>query len=303
MPEPDEAIPEAAQRRLSSSAFSSGLSVPDFAACLQMGMMPVAFVQGFCAMQWGFYGSGSPYMRGMGMYSSSGTGGYVDQFMCPHGMVSAEHRTWGQNFEQTWIEQAWGQGFNTAFSRMLDEATQLGAHGVIGVIDTARHLGDVQITEFHITGTAVVVEGGPPPAGGRPWSTYLAGQRLAKLFEAGLMPVEVCASLASVRVWAYCITEYLLETSGMGLGMNYGNAAVQEIDQMSRAQMAARSLVRNGVRDSLGGDALHGAQLQFVRREVGAGDAVVECRLSGTRVRRFKDADRLAVPIVAVRLT
>ena len=30
----------------------SGLTVPDFAACLQMGLQPVGFVQGYCVMQW-----------------------------------------------------------------------------------------------------------------------------------------------------------------------------------------------------------------------------------------------------------
>ena len=49
-------VPEAAPRRLESGSFSSGLTVPDFAACLQMGLRPVGLVQGFCAMQWGWYG-------------------------------------------------------------------------------------------------------------------------------------------------------------------------------------------------------------------------------------------------------
>ena len=51
-----------------------------------------------------------------------------------------------------------------------------------------------------------------------PWTTYLAGQRLTKSIEAGYMPVAVVASLASVRVWAYCMTEYLMEgTMGWGV--------------------------------------------------------------------------------------
>ena len=42
---------------------------------------------------------------------------------------------------------------------VLEEAQEAGAHGIIGVVDTNRHLGDLGVTEFHITGTAVVVEG------------------------------------------------------------------------------------------------------------------------------------------------
>ena len=54
--------------------------------------------------------------------------------------------------------------------------------------------------------SAVRVDGGQPPAGGTPWTTYLAGQRLTKSIEAGYMPVSVVATFASVRVWAYCMT-------------------------------------------------------------------------------------------------
>jgi hypothetical protein len=130
-------------------------------------------------------------------------------------MVSAEHRTWGQNYEQTWVEAAWLQGFGSAYSRLMEEAKEVGAHGVIGVTDTSHNISDMNVAEFHILGTAVVVEGAPPPPHGEPWSTYLAGQRLAKLIEAGFMPISVVAAIASVRVWAYCMTEYLME-GGVG---------------------------------------------------------------------------------------
>ena len=299
---PGADLPEAAQRRLASPVFSSGLSVSDFAACLDMGMTPVGFVQGFCAMQWGWYGAGSTTMGGSTLFRPGTGGAYVDQFTCPHGFIGGgEHRAWGQNYEQPWVEQAWAQGFGAAYLRMMEEARTIGAHGVIGVVDEVRSLTDAAVTEFHLYGTAVVVPDAPGPHGGHPWSTYLAGQRLAKLFEAGMMPVAVCAALASVRVWAYCITEFLMENRGMGwMG---STVRAPEIEQMSRAHMAARSLVRGRVRSQLQGDALHGALLAFHSREVGPGDAVVECRLTGTRVRRFKDFDPLPPPMATVRLS
>src|SRR5271170_11357 len=87
-------IPEAALRRLQSSAFSSGLSVPDFAACLDIGLQPVALVQGFCVMQWGWYGPGSGYSRGLSPYAGpQSAGGYSETYRCPHGFVSNEHRS------------------------------------------------------------------------------------------------------------------------------------------------------------------------------------------------------------------
>ena len=293
-------LPEAAVRRLESSAFSSGLTVPDFAACLEIGLEPVALVQGFCVMQWGWYGPGSGFMRGMSPYvmGSQSAGAYSETYRCPHGYVSAEHRMWGQNLEQPWVEEAWAQGYGAAYARMIEEATDHGAHGVIGVVDRVGSVADTGTTEFHFLGTAVTVEGGPTPAGGVPWSTYLAGQRLTKSIEAGFMPVAVVAALASVRVWAYCITEYLMEGQ-MGWGMPAGPHLV---DQVSKAHMAARQLARKHVRQQLAGDELHGARIDVAARELSEGDEVIDCTLRGNRVRRFKDFDPVPLPRPTVRL-
>jgi uncharacterized protein YbjQ (UPF0145 family) len=297
-------VPEAAPRRLESGSFSSGLTVPDFAACLQMGLRPVGLVQGFCAMQWGWYGAGSPYMRGVSPYASAGgsQGGYSQSWRCPHGMVSPDHRAWGQNYEQTWVEAAWLQGFGSAYGRLIEEAKEVGAHGVIGVVDTSHNLADMNVAEFHILGTAVVVEGAPPPPHGDPWSTYLAGQRLAKLIEAGFMPISVIAAIASVRVWAYCITEYLMEGRG-GYAWGQLGSSTQEIEQISEGHLAARSLARDHARAQLGSDTLHGISISATERELGAGDQVLECMLRGTRVRRFKDFDPMPPPRPTVRLS
>lgn len=295
-------LPEAAVRRLQSGAFSSGLTVPDFAACLELGLEPVALVQGFCVMQWGWYGPGSSTMRGVSPYSfGSGNGGYSETYRCPHGFVSAEHRTWGQNLEQPWVESAWARGYGTAYARMIEEATAHGAHGVIGVVDRVASVADTGTTEFHFLGTAVTVDGGPPPAGGRPWSTYLAGQRLTKSIEAGFMPVAVVASLASIRVWAYCMTEFLMEGQ-VGMGWGYASSAPQLVDQVSKAHMAARQLARKHVREQLAGDELHGATIAVATRQLAQGDEVIDCTLRGNRVRRFKDFDPITAPRPTVRL-
>ena len=292
-------IPEAASRRLSGGAFTSALTVPDFAATLQMGMEPVGLVQGFCVMQWGWYGMGSPYLRGVNPVGGQ-RGQYSESWQCPHGFVSNDHRTWGQNYEQSWVEAAWGQGFGTAYTRMVEEATAIGAHGIIGVIDSSEPLGDMGVIEFHIRGTAVKVTGGPPPPGGKPWTTYLAGQRLAKLIEAGYVPVSIAAAVSSVRVWAYCVTEYLME----GRSYTWGaQTAATEIDQVAKAHMAARQVVREHVRSQLGGDSLHGAELSVSELELTEGDQVIECTLRGNRVRRFKEFDALGAPRPTVRLS
>jgi hypothetical protein len=197
------------------------------------------------------------------------------------------------------VEEAWNQGYHTAYGRMLEEAGTLGAHGVIGVLDNVSSVADTGTTEFHFLGTAVKVEGGPPPAGGVPWSTYLAGQRLTKSIEAGFMPVAVVAALASVRVWAYCMTEYYMEGQA---GWGYAASGPQLVEQVSKAHMAARQLARKHVRQQLVGDELHGATIDVVTRELSAGDEVIDCTLRGNRVRRFKDYDPVPAPRPTVRL-
>jgi Putative heavy-metal-binding len=292
-------LPEAATRRFAEGAFTSGLTVPDFAACLQMGLEPVGYVQGYCVMQWQWYGMGSPY-GSFGTPYRGQQGGYAETWQCPHGFVSAEHRGWGQNYEQSWIEDAWSEGFTSAYHRMVEEAAAVGAHGIVGLVDSSERLSDMGVLEFRVQGTAVRVKDGPPPADGRPWTTYLAGQRLAKLIEAGYAPVTIAAAVASVRVWAYCITEYLTEGGSQMWGPQNAGA---EIEQMAKAQMAVRRLAREHVRGQLDGDALHGASMSTTERELGQGDAELQCILRGNRVRRFKPFDPMPVPQPTVRLS
>ncbi len=301
-------LPEAARGRLHGGAFTSGLSVADLAACHTMGLEPVGLVQGFCAMQWGYgparTGFGSAGGMGMGMGFASGftpnvaRGGYVENYQCPHGMVSAEHRQWGQNYEQTWIEQSWQDGYGAANHRMLEEATTLGAHGVVGVVDSVASLADAGVVEFHLLGTAVIVTDLERPSA--PWTTSLAGQRLAKLFEAGYAPVSTIAVVSSVRVWASCMTEYFM---GSGAGLWSSPTDSVEIDQLVSARTRARQLVRERARSQLHGDELHGVDVRVNEREPGAGDIDIEVQLRGNRVRRARHADPLALPRPAVSLS
>jgi uncharacterized protein YbjQ (UPF0145 family) len=291
-------LPEAAVRRMSDGAFTSGLTVPDFAACLQMGLEPVGFTQGYCVMQWQWYGMTALGSGGFG-YQWGGVRGYSENFTCPHGFVSQEHRSWGQNYEQSWLEDAWTSGFTTARERMLDEAASAGAHGIVGVIDSSAPLADMGVVEFRVQGTAVRVADGEPPADGRPWTTYLAGQRLAKLVEAGYAPVSIAATVASVGVWANCVTQYLTEGTNSMYG---GTTPGSEVLQTVRAQTMARQIATARIRSQLGPDSLHGASLTTSRREQGEGDSAIECTLRGNRVRRFKDFQPMPAPRPTVRL-
>jgi uncharacterized protein YbjQ (UPF0145 family) len=300
-------LPEAAGRRLSGGAWSSGLSVADFASCLSMGMEPVGFVQGYAVMQWRW--TSSTYYRTMTMGGlgrvpgASGRGQYSEGWQCPHGFVGGEHRMYGYNFEQTWLETNWANGWGLARGRMVEEAEAAGAHGVIGVADDMQYLAGTGAAEFRMTGTAVAVPGAPTPP--TPFTTFLSGQRLVKLVEAGFVPVSVAAAMSSVQMIAYCITHYQLAGTAAGNwsgAMSGGVAGVHSIVQVGKAQRAARHLAREQLRSQLGRDVLHGATLEQFEREVGEGDLTVQCLIRGTRVRRFKDYDPIPEPEPVVRL-
>jgi len=299
-PEPAarDGVPEAAERRLRSGAWSSGLSVADFATCLQMGMDPVGFVQGYAVMQWSWTTNRFGPSAAWGGFTVPG-GGYQENYYCPHGYVSPDHRAYGMNVEQRWVEDAWNQGWWLAFDRMMDEARQLGAHGVIGVVDDRHPLAGTGTQEFSARGTAVVVPGADPPA--EPFSTLLAGQRLAKLIEAGFAPVSVVAAASSVAMLGNCITTYQL--SGTSTGWFAGAGAVTEIAQVGRAQWAVRNLAREQARGQLHGDTLHGTSMDVFEREMGEGSLAIQCVIRGNRVRRFKDFSPLPAPAPVVRLT
>lgn len=326
-------LPPEAAARVRSGTFSSGLSVNDFAACLHMGLRPVALVQGYCVMRWTYSGSYGAYQPYGGAYAGGGYpggrlpgtagGGFggpfqggrigprgyfrsvpntISTYQCPHYYTSAEHRFWGYNYEQRWLTQTWHDGFNQAYHRMLEEAAEAGANGVIGIVDTARSFIDSSIREFHIYGTAVAAEG--QSAASTPdgiWTTYLAGQRLAKLIEAGFAPTSITASMASVRMFAVCTTEIGMRGGySSRIGATYQSTGA--ISQLADAQMQARRLARDQVKSGLGPDTLHGADLRAGTFEMGEGDIEVDCVLRGSKVRRTRAADPLPPPQLTVRL-
>ena len=187
---------------------------------------------------------------------------------------------------------------------MVEEAAAAGAHGVIGVADDMHHLAGTGAAEFRITGTAVVVPGAP--ARPEPFTTFLSGQRLVKLIEAGFVPVSVAAAMSSVQMIAYCLTHYQLAGTAAGNwsgAMSGGVAGVHSIVQVGKAQRAARHLAREQVRTpARTATSSTGPRSSSIEREVGEGDLTVQCLIRGTRVRRFKDYDPLPEPEPVVRL-
>lgn len=280
--------------------FTSGLSVSDFAAAIQSGMTPVALVQGCSVIAWHAHTRGSPYLRPR-YFAREYRTETLTSYTCPHvPPLLPGHWTWGENFEQPWRTDAWQAGFDAAYGQMMDSAARLGAHGVVGVVDTSADRAEAGLREIRMFGTAVVVDGEDPPAS--VWSCRLRGQTLAKLIEAGFWPVSVAGAMSSVRSWAVCATKMLMEGDYDELSNSRHRVkAGSAITQLADAHMQARRLVRDRLADTVGDDVLFGGELESTRREIRAGDIEVECVLRGSRVRR-RDHVKPAPPLPVVTL-
>jgi hypothetical protein len=194
------------------------------------------------------------------------------------------------NFEQNWVEDLWSEAFATARARMIEEAQLLGAHGVVAVIDTISD--PIKgAKEFLLRGTAVRVRNAPAPL--QIWSTYLAGERLIKLVEAGWAPVSVVAAMSSVRIWPACSTESQLS----GWWPN-----VAPIRQLENGHYGARSLARARVHLEAGADDVHGVRFEVVERSIADGDDEINCTVRGSRIRRFASSELASTPKAAVTL-
>ena len=174
-----------------------------------------------------------------------------------------------------------------------------GAHGIVGVVD-------IDVPSDRRRDPGVPPATGPRWSSREPshrlqiWTSYLAGQRLAKLLEAGFLPVSIAASMASVRIWAVCSTEILLRGGYDQWGIV---APGDEIRQLSDAHMEARRRARDHIRNVLQGGVLHGAEVQVAEHEIGEGDREVVCTIRGNAVQKVKDAAALPAPLPTVRLS
>jgi uncharacterized protein YbjQ (UPF0145 family) len=92
-----------------------------------------------------------------------------------------------QDCEVTVLSNAYNEATRLAVSRMQQEATMIGAHGVVGVrFDIVRREWSAKSIEVQLVGTAVA---GTAQAPGTPWLSDLSGQEWFALHRAGYDPV------------------------------------------------------------------------------------------------------------------
>lgn len=284
-------IPANAERRLrelaeSGGAYTSDLSVADFALCHRMGLRPLAQVMGSTIYQVGYQATPWP---GMGL------GG-------------------GMMFELDTLSQAWNEVRTRSFSRLAQEAALVGGDAVVGVeLRTGGYDWAENAIEYMLVGTAVRHEGGssadasrrPRAASGHgPVLTELSVADYAKLAMAGIEPLGFVAWSSVFFVAASYTTQML----GGGLGFTRN----QELPEFTQGIYGARETVMGRMTAQaarLGASGVIGARIDHTIRRISMGGGryeqgglMVSFHAIGTAIREPADA-HVPAPKMTVDLT
>ena len=229
-------IPLGAERRLRElgehgGAFTSDLSVGDFALCHQLGLKPVSQVMGSSIYQVGYQSTPWP---------SAMSGGFM--------------------FEMQALSEAWNEVRELALGRLAQEAGHVGADAVVGVdLRTGEHDWAENAIEYVVIGTAIRHEDAAKPGGtqasgaqsggnapiagsgqrqrGAPVLTELSVADYAKLLSAGVEPLGVVAWSSVFFVGASYSTQMMSGVGGMGFTQN------QELPEFTQGVYSARESV------------------------------------------------------------
>lgn len=268
-------LPPVAQARIARAAQdgvkTSLLPTAGAAGVVAAGFDVVGEVLGTTVMQIGWQGYG-----GCGWYNMGG--GYFGQ----SAMVSSNSRWAG--FAP--YVNALKHGRDLAMSRMVQEASALGADGVVGVRLTDQRM-DGHKHEFMALGTAVRSRGGVRPA--RPFTTDLTGQDVAKLISAGWVPAGLTYGIAVVIRH----DDWRTQSQVAPFAGNIEVSGYTELLTRVRAD-ARREFAEHAAR--IGGDAALTSTLRsrMWPLEVGENhrDHVAECVIVGNVIARFQAGRR-----------
>jgi uncharacterized protein YbjQ (UPF0145 family) len=285
-------IPATARRRIeeaeaSGGTWSSDLGVAELAALRAVGFDPLGLVLGSSVYQIG-YQWGAAYAQTSGV---TGRGAYSESFPCQHYGYHEGMRT-GWNWEHTVFERGITEARNLAMSRLVAEASALGAHGVVGMrVRFSRPSGNAGQVEFTAVGTAVRRAGAPPLKW--PFTCHLSGQEFAKLLRVGIVPAAYVIGVAAVEVDTGCTMEYQERS--------WNN---QEIEQPTVAMQRCREIAVAHLEHEAAqvGDGVIGVEVTMSAHSLGMGSELFELQATGTAVRRFADAPLPAAPLVIMRL-
>lgn len=285
-------LPVTAHKRIAEAesaggTWSSDLSVAELAAVRAVGFEPLGLVMGSSVYHIGYqYGPSAAPVGGQ-----VARGVYVEAFPCTHGYYHEGIRS-GYNWEHRVFEAGITTARNLAMSRLVAEAQELGAHGVVGLrVRFDRPQRTAGNVEFVAVGTAVRRAGAPPLA--QPFTCHLSGQQFAKLMRIGFVPAAFVLGVAAVEVDPGCAMEYQ-ERSYVNQEIVQPTVAVQRCREIAVAHLEHEA--------GLVGDGVVGVEVSFVEHALGAGSHLYELQATGTAIRRFADEPLPAQPIAVMRL-
>jgi uncharacterized protein YbjQ (UPF0145 family) len=211
-------IPAAAEERLGTlgaeagQAFTSDLSVPEFALIRRHRLEPLTQVMGSSVYHVGWQ--------------------YLNQGV------------WGSTIQElTVLADAYNDCRVRAFSRLRQEAELAGADAVVGVrITAARYDWGSDLVEFQAIGTAVRAPELGTPAG--PALTNLSGQEIALLLDGGYAPLGVvgATSVFFGQMWTWG------QSMPFGQGGGFWSMGNVEFQGATRTWYAARHAVLERLR-------------------------------------------------------
>jgi len=239
-----------------------------------MGLRPVGLVQGFFCGQ----------LAGWSGYTTTPERNY------PCACMEMNYHNTGWLGRMDALDQAWMGAHEIALERMLVEAKSLGAHGVVGVTTEMGQPMHQSSCEMHLYGTAIVVEGAAPPE--EPWTTQVAGHKLAKLVEMGFVPSSVTYARCTAVMSEGCFMEYY----GSGrAGTGYTVTPLQDAHELARTGAVDAALRRAQ------GASLYGVHMEVHEAE-GQGAVYLTGALLGSLVRKVRPTAPMAAPVATMNL-
>ena len=176
-------------------------------------------------------------------------------------------------------------GYDTALGRMVTEAKAMGADGIVGIRLTRSALAD-SAQEFMALGTAVRAKSTSRPR--RLFTTDLPGQDVAKLMQAGWVPVRIAIGIAVE-------SQFLDWASRSQMSVMAGNSEVTAYTQLiNRVRAKARQAFATHARSARADGAIVASMgLRSWHQEAGSTPLLcAESSVFGTTIARFHTGRR-----------
>jgi len=257
--DPSQYLSPEGQTRMADTAsgrcFTSDLSVNEYVLVRELGFEPLGLVMG------------------TSMYH-----------------VGIQVARWGQSQELTVLTQAMYNARELAMSRMIHEATLLGADGIVGVkLNLNSFVGGASHMEFLAVGTAVRSVANPGvyrAPDGRPFTSDLSGQDFFTLVKAGLFPVSFVLGTCVYHV-AHQGAMQTMRQLGQNVEMPQYTQALYSARELALGRMQSEA-ERYGVAGIVGVQLTHASHVW--------GEHAIEFLAVGTGVRAFDAPGALPDP-------